>query len=388
MMAVRRTMTLAAVVALALTACGDPEPAGGALPPPSGATSPPTTEVDVIGADDPFDPSARMQPDEMVVDPTIAGAGQEFTVTYPGGRDRGVAYVLEWSDADSWRPTHFLTATNADDGTTPTWAPYDADGYAWESIGIGGEGPDRLVVPDDAVPGSYRVCTANSAQNICSPIDIVPADEVPMPVEPDGGIGDGAEPIPDGWLYGVERDELADAIGRPLAEFEAVVAELGWGPVRIAVDDGEPQALQDDLVAGRVNVAIEPRDGQQVVIAARVEALDGDPTPEATIVDVYEGVNFYPACGNEQLEHEGIVWYQVQEFEYPEIYDRAANGDRENPPEGAAPAGFAPRVVAPGPGDDVGTLVVWSDGVAHFASDSGDLTAWLVTDELTYEWVC
>ena len=56
----------------------------------------------------------------------------------------------------------------------------------------------------------------------------------------------------------------------------------------------------------------------------------------------------------------------------------------------ASPAGFGglARVMEPGPGDDVGTLVIWADGVARFVSDSGDLTAWMVTDEITYDWVC
>ena len=110
--------------------------------------------------------------------------------------------------------------------------------------------------------------------------------------------------------------------------------------------------------------------------------------PEATVVEVYDGVDFYPACGNEQLSHDGTTWYQVQQNEYPEIYERVTNGNREDPPETVAVRGFAPRVVAPGPGDNVGTLVVWSDGVAYFVSDSGDLTAWMVDDELTYPWEC
>ena len=123
------------------------------------------------------------------------------------------------------------------------------------------------------------------------------------------------------------------------------------------------------------------------VVAPEVTPAPDEPPP-ATVVEVYEEVNFYPACGNESLSNDGVVWYQVQEFEYPEVYDRAANGAREDRPDSVTANGFAPRVVPAGPGDDVGTLVVWSDGVAHFVSDSGDLTAWLVDDELTYPWEC
>jgi hypothetical protein len=40
------------------------------------------------------------------------------------------------------------------------------------------------------------------------------------------------------------------------------------------------------------------------------------------------------------------------------------------------------RVVDPGPGDDIGTLTVWADGVARWESDSGNLATWLVDDEI------
>ena len=51
-------------------------------------------------------------------------------------------------------------------------------------------------------------------------------------------------------------------------------------------------------------------------------------------------------------------------------------------------AGQFARVPAPGPGDDVGTLVVWADGVGRWTSDSGDIDVWVVDEELTYNWVC
>lgn len=207
--------------------------------------------------------------------------------------------------------------------------------------------------------------------------------------EPAGG----AQPpssIPAVTIFVEGPGPVADLLGLPLAEFTAGVADLGFGPVRIAWQDGEYMAVPDDLRVGRVNVAVEDRDGVDVVIDAYVEVdpVTGNAVPEATIVEVFDGVQFYPACGNESLSHNGVVWYQVQESEYPEIYDRAANGYRENPPEHVVVRGFAPRVAPPGPGDDIGTLVVWSDDVAYFVSDSGDLSAWLVREELTYRWEC
>ena len=111
------------------------------------------------------------------------------------------------------------------------------------------------------------------------------------------------------------------------------------------------------------------------------------------VVGVYDGVVAYPACGNEPFEHDGVVWYPLfdEGFEPPDdaLVERA-----EEVRAAARDAAPVPsthglvRVVAPGPGDDVGTLVIWSDGVARWTSDSGDLDVWLVDDQLTYNWVC
>jgi hypothetical protein len=46
------------------------------------------------------------------------------------------------------------------------------------------------------------------------------------------------------------------------------------------------------------------------------------------------------------------------------------------------------KVVAPGPGDDIGTLVVWADGVARWVSDSRNLDVWMIDDPIRYAWVC
>lgn len=190
-----------------------------------------------------------------------------------------------------------------------------------------------------------------------------------------------------GPLYDAGHDLVAEYVGRDLAVFEADVEAAGLGPVRIAWEDGEYLAVTDDLRVGRVNVAVVTDGDRQVVVDAFVETDDSRATEEASIVAVHEGVPFYPACGDEQLEYAGMRWHQVQRSDYPDVYDRVVQAPREHPPEGITVHGIA-RVVAPGPGDDVGTLVVWSDGVAYFESDSGDLYAWLVDEELTYYWTC
>ena len=46
------------------------------------------------------------------------------------------------------------------------------------------------------------------------------------------------------------------------------------------------------------------------------------------------------------------------------------------------------RVVAPGPGDDVGTLVIYKNDLAYWQADSGDLHTWLTNQKLEYGWAC
>src|SRR5690606_8806107 len=118
------------------------------------------------------------------------------------------------------------------------------------------------------------------------------------------------------------------------------------------------------------------------------------------------GVRYYPACGNEVLSHGGTTWYPFlhdEDVPYPEGYGRDGMlADPADPADAAAAAlagqgplvlalgasGSVPRVAPPGPGDDVGTLTVFSEGIAFFESDSGDLSIWLTDEPRKYPWVC
>lgn len=120
-------------------------------------------------------------------------------------------------------------------------------------------------------------------------------------------------------------------------------------------------------------------------------------TPGA-VVSVTKDVRYYPACGNEILTFEGRQWY---------IFTPANSGDfptaslatTSAPTTGAlgmvdgsgGAGGIAMsvhRVVAPGPGDDVGTLVIYENDLAHWESDSGRLSRWLTAREMHYNWAC
>lgn len=130
--------------------------------------------------------------------------------------------------------------------------------------------------------------------------------------------------------------------------------------------------------------------------ASTIPATQVSPTtmPDAVaIIDVYTGVLAYPACGNEPFDHRGVTWYPlfIEGFDpmmddLQERVDEVLAVQREPSPVRGV-RGFV-RVPVPGPGDSVGTLVVWADGVARWVSDSRDLDVWLVDEPISYSWVC
>ena len=116
-------------------------------------------------------------------------------------------------------------------------------------------------------------------------------------------------------------------------------------------------------------------------------------TTPVEVAGVYEGVEFYPACGNETLRHQGVTWYPVVQVGFDPMdpalqrrVDEVLAVDREDSPV-VGVHGFA-RIPSPGPGDEIGTLVVWADDVARWVSDSRDLDVWMIDDEIRYSWVC
>ena len=129
---------------------------------------------------------------------------------------------------------------------------------------------------------------------------------------------------------------------------------------------------------------------------SNIPATQMSPTtmPDAVvIVGVYTGVLAYPACGNEPFDHQGVTWYPLfSEGFDPMMDDLQKRVDevlavqRESSPVRGVHGLM--RVPAPGPGDSIGTLVVWADGVARWVSDSGDLDVWLVDEPISYSWVC
>jgi hypothetical protein len=193
--------------------------------------------------------------------------------------------------------------------------------------------------------------------------------------------------------------ELSLTVDDP-AELEALVVAVRDAPIDPTFD---PSALQSDhgYVAQFVRVdgttvsrfvwneldVMEPGIALPQPWIDLIDTVDGlaPASPDGVgIVAVYDDVGFYGACGNNTLDWDGVVYYQL----FPEEFAALdVSAYPTSPPPTTAPAmGFA-RVPAPGPGDDVGTLIVYADGLARFESGSGNVD-WLSTEPHEYDWVC
>jgi hypothetical protein len=110
-------------------------------------------------------------------------------------------------------------------------------------------------------------------------------------------------------------------------------------------------------------------------------ALPVPTTGPIAIARVVDNFEYYGACGNETVEVGRTTFYPVLPRHRSQIDESRYPLD-----DGSAPAGLT-RVAPPGPGDDVGTMIVYTDGMARFESDSGRVI-WLTDHEQTYTWVC
>ncbi|MCJ7826665.1 MAG: hypothetical protein MUP36_00265, partial [Demequinaceae bacterium] len=92
-------------------------------------------------------------------------------------------------------------------------------------------------------------------------------------------------------------------------------------------------------------------------------------TPDGpTIMAVYPDVNWYPPCSISPIEIGGDLYYPlpygappVDESLYPILVGPAGDNLREGPPLAVKVVSVVSRPDAPGPGDDIGWVTVYSD---------------------------
>jgi hypothetical protein len=114
-----------------------------------------------------------MRPDLMVADPEQVAPGEQVALSFPEETGRGLGFALDQQTDDGWQRRAYLTSAPGDGPPDePAWHPPDPR-PEWDSIGIGGPGPDVVQIPDGLEPGSYRICDVMSGdENICTPITI------------------------------------------------------------------------------------------------------------------------------------------------------------------------------------------------------------------------
>ncbi len=121
----------------------------------------------------PADPSSEMRPELMVADPTRPSNGEVVELTFPRETMRGIAFVLERQENGVWQYLYDMVSDA--NGGAPHTVPALSQGFGYDDVGVGGPGPDRVRIPEDAEAGRYRICTANAGDEFCTgPIDIVP----------------------------------------------------------------------------------------------------------------------------------------------------------------------------------------------------------------------
>lgn len=112
-------------------------------------------------------PAPEVREDLVVVSPAVVDPGAVVEVTFPAGFDRGVAYALQREESPGqWVDEWWMTSDG--NGGTPVTVPAGTEGYGVEDVGVGGPGPDRVLVDAATEPGEYRLCTANALEDVCA----------------------------------------------------------------------------------------------------------------------------------------------------------------------------------------------------------------------------
>ena len=133
----------AAALLLALAACTTQPPAG-----------------------TPHDATAVFRPASMVADREVAAPGDVVALSFPDEMVRGILFVLEEETGPTWTYRYGLISSG-EGGEPGDWFIPGEEDVAIPDIGIAGPGPDRIVIPPDVTPGTWRICTGNAGENIC-----------------------------------------------------------------------------------------------------------------------------------------------------------------------------------------------------------------------------
>ena len=130
-----------------------------------------TTQSSSSEKAEPYDLNARIAPNELQLESSLVKPGETLSILFPEEPIRGVHFVLERRQGDGWDLRYHLVSDWGGE-RDPVSFPADSEQFAVEDVGIGGPGPDVVLVPEVAEPGQYRICTGNMRENICATVTI------------------------------------------------------------------------------------------------------------------------------------------------------------------------------------------------------------------------
>jgi hypothetical protein len=175
----RRRLVLLAVMAITIGACtasGTETTELDESPETTHETSmtsmmPATAATPELG---PYDLEATIQPEVVDIEPAHVQAGDLASVFFPDESLRGIHFVLESRSGNSWNLEYHLVSDWGDGSNTPMAYKVGSIGedISIPDVGIGGPGPDAVLIPVDATPGEYRVCTGNASPNVCALVTV------------------------------------------------------------------------------------------------------------------------------------------------------------------------------------------------------------------------
>jgi len=108
----------------------------------------------------------------MVITQAIAAPGEEFDALFPERTLRGLDYVMTLQSRSTLAHAFQLGPVPAGSDGTPSWRHIE-DRLPVADIAVGGVGPDRLVVPESAAPGTYRICIENAVVPLCDALTVL-----------------------------------------------------------------------------------------------------------------------------------------------------------------------------------------------------------------------
>ncbi|MEO6295254.1 MAG: hypothetical protein ABIP01_04885 [Candidatus Limnocylindria bacterium] len=112
-----------------------------------------------------------MREDLIVPSHDVVEPGQIVELRFPEETLRGTLFVLDRKAGEGWERRYMLVSDA--NNPRPAWFTPDREDLGVGDIGIGGSGPDRVVIPEVADPGNYRLCTGNAGENFCAPIEVL-----------------------------------------------------------------------------------------------------------------------------------------------------------------------------------------------------------------------